>query len=110
MLPPPADAEQVRQLVDDDHDADPGQEAGDDRGRQQLGYPPEPKCPDERHDHAGHHREDPDELAVTRDPEAAIAHTGREQRRDRRSAPTDNPRLVPTSANSSYRRGMHRSR
>ncbi len=60
------DAEQIRQLMDHDQHCDPGQEAGDDRCRQELGEPPQPKQPDQRDDHTHRDGEDRDELVVAR--------------------------------------------
>jgi len=50
-------------MHDDDH-RDPREEAGDDRGGEELGDPAEAKQADQRDDRADHHREDPDEVDV----------------------------------------------
>ena len=59
-------AEEVGQLVDDDDDGDAREEARRDRGREEVGDPPEPKEADKHHHQPDHHGEDADELDVVR--------------------------------------------
>ncbi len=60
------EAEQIRDLMDNDDHRDAGQETGDDRRREELGNPSETQQPHEHHQYAHHHCENAHEIHVPR--------------------------------------------
>ena len=87
-------AEELRELVGDDDHGHAGQEAGDDRGREELGDPPQAQDAHQHHDEADHHRQDPYQVDITgRAGQREGAHPGREQRSNRRIGPHGHLRI-----------------
>ena len=98
----PREAEQVGQLVHDDDHRHAGEEAGDDRRREELGDPAEPQQPDQRDDHPDDHREDrrPGRRSGASRPARGARSPTAKSGAIVESAPTDICGFEPSSANS----------